>query len=205
MSTFDYSGVAPEDIPELKLIAKRVKGHLPKVVPIIIAIGEELENAKKRVPHGQFAAYCLDECGLDIRSAENYMNLAKLARVYDPNDIAKINLNVSYKLGASTAPDVVSDVMAEVRAGRRISEDEVKRRLSVAKGAVQSGPSPAPDVGEIADLLIGALDRSGVGEVERFLRFAKQPLIKALCGRLQQVQKGAPTNVSDRLPRNSFA
>jgi hypothetical protein len=205
-TTFDYTGITPEDATELRRIAERVKRYLRKVVPVIIELGAELEAAKARLPHGEFGAYCVDECGVDPRSAENYMNLAKLARIHDPADLAKINLKAGYKLAASATPQhVVSEIMADVRAGRSVTEEEVKKRISAAKGKPEPGISTAPDVDAIANILIGSLDPHTIGCVESFLRLAKKALIQALCGRLQQAMNDAAAVASDLLPQNRLA
>jgi hypothetical protein len=203
---FDYTGILPGDAMQLRLISKRVKELLPTLIPIIIEIGTHLEAAKRLLPHGRFGAYCDEEMGISDKSAQNYMNLARLARTRDPSDLAKLSAGAGYELAARNTPEpVVSEVLADVRAGLLVTEDDVKQRISVAKGGdSRAEASAVPDVGEIADLLLSALDQNGIVNIELFLRCAGRPLIKTLCGRLQQALNESVTTVSDLLPKNSL-
>src|SRR3954463_12430055 len=124
---FDYSDIPPSETQQLRLIAQRVKKLLPTIIPAIIQVGTYLEEAKAMIPHGRFGAYCVEEMGISDKSAQNYMNLAKLARTRDPTDLAKLAAGAAYELAAKSAPEtVISEVLSDVRAGRSVSEDEVK-------------------------------------------------------------------------------
>jgi hypothetical protein len=182
---FDYSGIPSFKAMQLQRIARRVNELLPTVIPIIIQIGEHLAEAKAMIPHGHFGAYCKDEMDICNKSAQNYMNLAKLARTRDPGDLAKLPARAAYKLAAKDTPEtVISEVLSEVRAGRSITEDEVKERIGRAKG--KRPTLDTLEVDKIADLLLESLDAGGVREVESFLRCASKATIKALSGRLRE-------------------
>ena len=203
---FDYSGIPPYEAMQLRLISQRVKELLPTMVPIIIELGTHLEKAKRMLPHGRFGAYCEEEMGISDKSAQNYMNLAKLARNRDPDDLAKLNAGAAYELAARNVPEtVVSEVLADVRGGRLVTEDEAKDRISVAKGQARAKALNMPPVDQIADLLIDALDRDGVRDVELFLRSAGKPGIKALSGRLQEALNMTTKATADMLPQNRLA
>lgn len=190
---FDYSSIPSFKATQLQRIARGVKELLPNVIPIIIQIGTLLEEAKVMIPHGHFGAYCKDEMGINRKSAQNYMSLARLARRRDPADLAKLDPGGAYELAAKTTPEtVVSEVLSEVRAGRSITEDEVKERIGRAKG--KRSTSDMLEVDKIADLLIESLNADGVRDVEFFLRCASKAAIKALSGRLREALDidGAP-------------
>jgi len=134
--TFDYSLFSPSDAAFLRETAGQVRALVRKATPIVIQIGDRLAAAKERLPHGQFGPYCVDEAGIPIRSAENYMSLAELAKVYPPSLLARLPATAGYKLAENTTPAaVVAAVMSEVAAGRRFKVHEVKRRLAAAKPA----------------------------------------------------------------------
>jgi hypothetical protein len=184
---FDYSGIPPYEAMQLRLISKRVKELLPTIVPMIIELGTHLEKAKPMLPHGRFGAYCKEEMGISDKSAQNYMNLAKLARTREPADLAKLNAGAAYELAAKNTPEtVVSEVLDDVRGGRLVTEDEVKERIAKAKGQAREKSFDMLSVDQIAHLLIEALDRDGVRHVELFLRSAGKADVKALSVRLQE-------------------
>ena len=81
--------------------------------------------------------------------------------------------------------------MSEVSAGRRFKVHEVKSRIAAAKPAEPS--VLLPDVDNVADRLLDALDPGDVAEVVAFLRSAKKSLIAVLCERLQHgLEQRAP-------------
>ncbi|OSJ17133.1 hypothetical protein BST63_24505 [Bradyrhizobium canariense] len=179
---FDYSDIPPNETQQLRLIAQRVKKLLPTIIPAIIQVGTHLEEAKSMIPHGRFGAYCLEEMGISDKSAQNYMNLAKLARSQDPAELAKLAAGAAYELAAKSTPEtVVSEVLSDVRAGRSVSEGEVKERIAKARGRLH-----ARQIDQIAELLIEALDPDRVREIESFLRLAHSVAISALAGRLRE-------------------
>ena len=120
------------------------------------------------------------------------MSLAELARVYPPSLLARLPATAGYKLAENTTPAaVVAAVMSEVAAGRRFKVHEVKRRIAAAKPA--ESPVLPPEVDNVADRLLDALDPEDVAEVVAFLRSAQKPMIAVLCERLQHGLEQRPT------------
>jgi hypothetical protein len=78
--------IPPAALPEpansdkhLRALADQVRRHSRTSSISIIAIGEALRDAKKRLEHGNFGDWVRDECGFTIRTAQTYMRIHKLA------------------------------------------------------------------------------------------------------------------------------
>lgn len=202
MSTFDYSRISPSDAADLRQIAERLRYLLPRAASLIIEIGDQLKEAKIRLDHGEFCAFCLQEAKIPIRTAQNYLALAELAKVF-PSEVANIPARTGYKLAAKGAPvDVVEAVMTEVREGRVPSFDEVQRRLGATKGT----PAPSDtDLDDLADRMLDALDELDVSNVEKFLRTGTKVMIVAFCDRLQfgLAQRQTTPAALDVRPKNA--
>lgn len=204
MATFDYSSLPSSDADALRVIAERLRDLIPNATSLVLEIGDLLRAAKSKLEHGMFGQYCLEKVGIEPRTAENYLALSDLAKVYPPSDLAKIPARTAYKMAAKSAPaDVVGAIMGEVRGGKIPSFNDVQRRL--AKG--RPGPSSGHDAGDVADLadrLIDALDPRNVGDLERYLRKGTKSAIIALCDELRRgVERRHPqTAAPDMLPKN---
>lgn len=188
---FDYAGIPPEQTTQLRMIARRAKELIPCVIPIIIELGRRLEVAKAILPHGRFGCYCKEEIGISGKSAQNYMNVARLARVRNLADLEKLAPGAAYELAAKNTPEsVVSEVLSDTRAGHSVTEDEVKERIAKTKGQGSAKTTDLSHVDQLAHLLVDALDFTGVREIEFFLRSAEKTAIRALSDRLRDAMNG---------------
>ncbi|UQR62336.1 DUF3102 domain-containing protein [Bradyrhizobium sp. C-145] len=204
MATFDYSSLPPSDADALRVIAERLRDLIPNATSLVIEIGDLLRAAKSKLEHGTFGQYCLDKVGIEPRTAENYLALSDLAKVYPSSDLAKISARTAYKMAAKSAPaDVVEAIMGEVRGGKIPSFNDVQRRLAKSKPVPSSGHD-AGDVADLADRLIDALDPRNIGDLDRFLRRGTKRAIIALCDELQRgLERQHPqTAAADMLPKN---
>ena len=202
MSTFDYSSFSSSEAAELQEIAQRLRDLVPRACLLIIEIGDALKAAKVRLRHGGFCSFCIHEAGIEIRTAENYLSLAELAKIYPPTEIAQLGARSAYQLAAKTAPtEIVEQVMTEVRGGRVPRFDEVKRRISQAKGRATTSN---PDVDDLVGRMLDALDAQDVGNIERLLRTATKAVIVAFCEqlRLGLEERHARPAAVDVLPKN---
>ncbi|WP_247391927.1 hypothetical protein [Bradyrhizobium sp. 35] len=134
-NTFNYGAFSPSEVAFLQTRAKRVRALIRRTTHQLIEIGENLTQIKERMPHGQFAAFCDAELGIKLRSAENYMSLAELAKTYPPALVARLPARAGYKLGERSAPtDKVAEIMREVSnpgaALRRRASDPKRRRAA---------------------------------------------------------------------------
>jgi hypothetical protein len=204
-STFDYSGFLPSDADFLKKTATHVRELIQRTTSDLIEIGDYLTKAKEKMPHGQFGAFCRDEVGTELRTAENYMNLAELAKVYPPSLVSQLPARAGYKMGEKSAPaEIVAEIMREVSAGRAFTFRDVNSRLVAAKPA--EALSVAPDVDGLADRLLDALDMHDIGDLALLLRTATKLMLAAFCERLQQgLEQQQTTTVATRmLPQNNL-
>jgi len=79
----DLVVVPPRPRPLAELAADIRKGHeevtnaLVSGAAAAIRTGKDLMEAKARIKHGSWEKYVPEVCGLDIRTAQNYMRMAK--------------------------------------------------------------------------------------------------------------------------------
>jgi hypothetical protein len=199
MSTFDYSNLPASDAIDLKKIAKQLRNLVPRATLLIIEIGNHLKEAKARLDHGKFGLFCLCEAGIEIRTAENYLALAEMAKMYPVSEIAKLPARTAYQLAARDAPaGLVKEIMSEVSDNQVPGFDEVRQRIAATKGYPAS--TSHLDGNDLADRLLGTLDAHEVGNIERFLRTATKSMIAAFCDRLQRGLDAEPAYTD--LPKN---
>lgn len=203
-STFDYSAFSASDAAFLQSSAKRVCVLIRRSVKIILEIGDELTEIKRMLPHGQFAAFCDAEMGLEPRTVEHYMSLAEFAKKYPPALVAQLPARAGYQLAEKSAPtEVVAEIMSQVSDGKRFTINEVSSRLAAAKLAK---PSTAPDIGCVADRLLEVLDVHDVGDLVDLLGTATRSTITAFCEHLQNglEHRRSVTATTLTLPQNQL-
>jgi hypothetical protein len=90
----------------------------------IISIGADLIQAKAAIGHGNFGAWLATEFGWSERSAQNYMQAAK---VFPKSaTVAELPPTAVYRLAApSTPPSVRERVISRLEAGERPSGAEI--------------------------------------------------------------------------------
>lgn len=153
---FDQAKTYPEDLPDhtgqidrytaagLETpIAWSLEARAAKIITIgrrgILEIGQELLAAREEARHGTWAAF-LSRCGVEERTAQNYMRVAE--QFGDkPEMISALPPTALYALAAPTAnPVVVQAIIEEVQSGAPApTVAEVKQRLAPA------APPPADD------------------------------------------------------------
>ena len=78
--------VVPQEPTLEELTAAIRKGHRDveaaagSLIKSAMQAGETLKLAKRQVGHGNFEEYVAERCGFSIRTAQNYMKLAKYKR-----------------------------------------------------------------------------------------------------------------------------
>lgn len=111
-ATFDYSALPVETALELRMSAERVRMRLKRSAEDIIAIGQELTEAKERLPHGQFLPWIAVEFEMTDRTALNFMRVAE--RFGSKSEIiSDLPVTAIYALAAPSTPEpVVQKVIA---------------------------------------------------------------------------------------------
>lgn len=103
----------------------------------ILQIGRDLLSARDIAQYGTWGPF-LQRCGLEERTAQNYMNVARQFGD-QPEMISALPATALYLMAAPTAnPAVVGEIVTEVRAGAAPTVAEVKQRLA------PPAPPPAP-------------------------------------------------------------
>lgn len=154
LATLDAATVFAEDLPDHVEQIERyaaaglsrpqafaLEAHAAKIITIgrrgVLEIGQELLAAREEARHGTWAPF-LKRCGIEERTAQNYMRVAE--QFGDkPEMISALPPTALYALAAPTAdPEVVDAIVGEVEAGSRPTVAAVKERLKP--------PPPLPEV-----------------------------------------------------------
>lgn len=109
-ASFDYDALPSETAQELRLSAERIRLRLKRTAEDIIAIGQDLRDAKDRLSHGQFGPWLDAEFGMTDRTALNFMNVAN--RFGGKSEtVSDLPIRALYLLAApSTSDEIVAAV-----------------------------------------------------------------------------------------------
>jgi Protein of unknown function (DUF3102) len=194
---FDYS-ILMVDADALRQTAERVRTLVTKLTPAALDIGNLLTDAKRRIPHGLFGAWCLEALAMDRRLAEQYMALAKAAEKYGRPVIEKLPLTAAHAIAARSTPtEVVTDVLNRVAAGNIPTAAVVKNMIrdSRSSKAPASGDDPGPErkVEILSGVLMETLDAANLAQLAEFLSSASQNEIRTLGRNLEASSALNPT------------
>jgi hypothetical protein len=79
---FDYSGLPSNETNELFERRAQIQSAVKRTAAMVAATGDHLIVAKKILGHGRFVEWVEVECGLRIRTAQNYMTISRLLIKY---------------------------------------------------------------------------------------------------------------------------
>jgi len=131
-----YYGL-PDDVADITLtVTTRINQRLQNVKLDIVEIGKDLTLVKEKLPHGLFGKWIAREFGWgDNRTAQNYMNAARLAAETCPEVIELLPQKVVYELAAKSTPaEVKSAILAEVeKTGTPPETATVLKQIAAAK------------------------------------------------------------------------
>jgi chromatin segregation and condensation protein Rec8/ScpA/Scc1 (kleisin family) len=90
-------------------------------------------EVKQQLPHGRFENWVQAECGINIRTAENYIRAAQLAK--DKNEtVSLLPPSLVYRLASKSAPtEIVEEVLDRAGKGEVIDPREVEDSLRTAR------------------------------------------------------------------------
>jgi hypothetical protein len=122
---FDYSRIAMPDACALRLAADKLTEKIGalnnsmheaqrRVALAAADIGADLVKVKDRLPHGTFGGWCRSELGIEPRTAQNYMNAARLLGSLPPEARETISLLPPATIYALAAPGLPDDIRAGV-------------------------------------------------------------------------------------------
>jgi hypothetical protein len=125
---FDYGSLDPAHADEVREAAGQIRARLQRSQ---IETGAGLIKIKDMIGHGRFGAWVKAEFNFTERTAENFMNAARLAQEYEI--ISDLPPTMVYLLAAPSAPQsVVADVLAKAKKGVIPPVREIKSRFAEA-------------------------------------------------------------------------
>lgn len=147
--------VEPPSLSEIEKIAKRIKARNSTHA---IETGRDLLKAKSLLPHGEFGPWLKANFEWTAKTAQNYMNAAKLAEKSETVSFLKPAAVVA--LAAPSVPEAVkSEVIADIAAGKKPTVKQVKAKIAAAKPAKvkpSMSSKDAPDLGDLVSRLQAA-------------------------------------------------
>src|SRR4051794_33566902 len=128
-SCFDYSQLRADLADEVREAAERVRGF---TLAAVIEVGRELLLVKKRLKHGQFAAWVKSECAIHMRAAQRAMRAAEMVEKNDK--LSYLPADGLLALASRSAPEeVVAQIIDAVEQEARFSAAQIKRRIEQAR------------------------------------------------------------------------
>jgi hypothetical protein len=147
---FDYSVLHPGKAAEARGAAMRIRVSCRVH---IVETGRELTTMKASLGHSTFLKWISAEFDMTNRTAENYMNAARLL-IGKSETVSNLPPSTLYRLASKSAPTaIVESILAEVEAGALMTTKQIRARLAdhhKGEGA-QAGDRP---VGVGTDVLI---------------------------------------------------
>lgn len=117
LKPFDYTPLAAEAAQRVQRSAQRIRRLAQQTLEDAIAIGQELLEVKKSLPHGQFSAWLPAEIDWTERTARRFMALAqRFGSKTDTMSVLEIDLTAAYLLTAPSVPEEASTAALQ-RAG----------------------------------------------------------------------------------------
>jgi hypothetical protein len=130
---FDYGAISPSLVPNLQAQAKLIKSMIAKTTADFIEVGFNLIAAREQLDHGQFIDWVETEVGINGRTAQRCMALARLAETKS-DSLSLLPLTTAYRLAAKSAPsEVVDHVLDRAVNGEIVSDGKVEEMFKHAR------------------------------------------------------------------------
>jgi hypothetical protein len=130
---FDYGVLGPDLSERLRQQAARIRRRIANTTAAFIEVGRDLLAVKQSLEHGQFAAWLKAECGIEERTARNYMSAAAFAEG-KTEMISVLPPTTLYLLAAKSTPaEIVNEVMPTVEAGAPMPAEVIREKIAQAK------------------------------------------------------------------------
>lgn len=173
------------EVADITLAATdRIHQRLQSAKMNIVEIGKDLALVKERLPHGMFGPWIEREFGWSIRTAQNYLSVARLASETSPDVIELLPSKVVYGLASKSTPFAVkAAILSEVEAtGTPPETAAVLKQIADAKSAtpkkklIPSAPSNSADQPALvaAKMLVDALGNNYGAFKELMLKASPQ-------------------------------
>jgi len=129
--------------PEIADLTQKIKKIQGQELEARVQIGLGLSRAKELLAHGQFRPWVRREFRWSERTASNYM---ELARHYEGKTakFADLDLGTAMALIAKSTPAEVRDeVFEQAATDKKITREDVRKRIAVVKAAAPQRPAKA--------------------------------------------------------------
>ncbi|MFP1630967.1 DUF3102 domain-containing protein [Zhengella sp. ZM62] len=147
---FHYEGVDEPDADEIRDAAARIRERHTNIVKNILATGKDLLMVKNKLKHGAFRQWLEADFGWSERTAQNYMQAARVfgGMAHAVEALAPASI---YKLSARNTPEAVREsVINDIDKGNTPTAKDIDERIKAAKLAraarngTNKGTTPAP-------------------------------------------------------------
>jgi Protein of unknown function (DUF3102) len=138
-SGFDYNGLPSNIVSALFERRATIRAAITKTTQVMIAIGRDLLAAKKALGHGRFVDWVEMECRICIRTAQNYMAVARISTKYA--FVAYLPAGTALRLAHTPGRrELLEKISATIGYGTRPTEGEVRGLLEKFKKLRQLAP-----------------------------------------------------------------
>jgi hypothetical protein len=164
---FNYDALPGDAAHALRERRGQILKAAKKTTEAMIAIGRDLIAAKKLLPFGQFVQWVQTECGFSIRTAQNYIAIARLSGKCA--FVALLSPGAALRLARSRGrSEFVESISRSVGTGQAPTEEEfhalhaafTRMRALRPKRPRRRSPTSARTPVEKADRLYGHYSRS---------------------------------------------
>lgn len=140
-ATFDYSGVDKDTKGKLVALAGQIKRGKANYAKTVLEVGCAIHEAHELLAgdgrDGKFSAWCEEECGIERRTAYNY--LWSFERFGKCETVSHFSAGAMYALAAPTAPDKA------VKAALKLADKGVRVTKSVADELIEENTVETDD------------------------------------------------------------
>lgn len=142
-AAFDYSALRADVVDEARAVARRIVENQERHLAMAVEAGRELAAIKDKVGHGNWSTWLEQACGINIRTAQNYMATAEaFGDKYET--VSYLPASTVYKLAASKVEAVREAVVSELEAGAKLSAKDIENRIWEAQEAAKKSKRETP-------------------------------------------------------------
>lgn len=140
---FDYSLLPSEVVDEARAVARRIVENQARHLAMAVDAGRELAAIKDKVGHGNWLPWLEQACGINARTAQNYMATAEaFGTKYET--VAHLPASTVYRLAAPKVEAVREAVVSELEAGTKLTAKEIETRIWEAQQTAKHSRRETP-------------------------------------------------------------
>ncbi len=144
---FDYGTLAEVDCVYLRQAAEQLRSTLAGGVAGLLAAGESLAKARRRLGRGKWEPWLLAEAQVPRRSASRLIAVHKTFAGVDAEVLARFTPTALYSLAQAGVPQSLREfAVAQARGGAKVTAGDVAAWLAGTR--TRRPPAPKPDTSE---------------------------------------------------------